>query len=255
MPGDARRAVRPLAPAVPALRRGREHRHRASGRSSRRRGARRSPTCRRCPTRRPRRRRRAGRCSAAAPACRRPRRRGSRAGSGRRRRRPGREPGRHAARRAGDRVPAATAASAGLTVSFAVPAGATAAAIRVLRPHGERLVLLGAAIRPRQAPPQPLSRSTARGSAQELRPSPRHRRDPPAPGQRQSGAPRRAVVRIVERLGLGPSRQQREALVLEPRVARDVAPDPAGGAKGARRPRFRELDLRDDVQARRGQPP
>ena len=43
-------------------------------------------------------------------------------------------------------VPAATAARAGIVVRFGVPAGATTAAIRVLRPHGKRLALLGTTV-------------------------------------------------------------------------------------------------------------
>ena len=40
-------------------------------------------------------------------------------------------------------VPAATAARAGIVVRFAVPAGATTAAIRVLRQRGGKLAVLG----------------------------------------------------------------------------------------------------------------
>ena len=116
----------------------------ASARSSRRRGARRSPTCRRCPIRRPRPGRlrpprRPGRCAGRRAVC-----------AGHRSPRPvwaapgSMAPGRRAwaaspvvtRLAAPATVPAATAARAGLTISFAVPAGPTAAAIRVLATRG-----------------------------------------------------------------------------------------------------------------------
>jgi hypothetical protein len=93
-------------------------------------------------------------------------------------------------------VPAATAARAGIAVNFGVPAGATTAAIRVLRPRGKRLALLGTAVvRVKRG----LNRVTLKGKALRRKlvrgrviVEVRLRR-----ANGKAGAPKRAVVRIV----------------------------------------------------------